>query len=232
MKRAMRSVLIAVLAFGTPALLAQISTGGMGVAGGAHVGGASAPGGARGAHGLGSRPARPGLVGGSRRNGFHRNRFVNPFWSNAFWWDDGYYPQDGEQQAAAPQSAASAVIQPPAPMQEVKPINPLMIELQGDHLVRVTDAQLNQPLGRSSAPQQTELPPAVLVFRDGRRQEVSSYAIIGPALYASGSYWTNGYWTQKILLADLDLAATLQANQQRGVNFVLPSAPDQVITRP
>ena len=117
-------------------------------------------------------------------------------------------------------------------MQEVKPINPLMIELQGDHLVRVTDAQLNQPLARSSAPQQTELPPAVLVFRDGRRQEVSSYAIIGPALYASGSYWTNGYWTQKILLADLDLAATLQANQQRGVNFVLPSAPDQVITRP
>lgn len=231
MKMAMRSVLMAALAFATPALLAQISTGGRGVAGGAHLGGASAHGEVRGSHGLGSRPARPGIVGGSRRNGFHRNRFFNPFWSNAFWWDDGYYPQDGEQAAPA-QSAVSAVVQPLAPMQEVKPINPLMIELQGDHVVRVTDAQLNQPLTRASMTEQRELPPAVLVFRDGRRQEVSSYAIIGPALYASGSYWTNGYWTQKILLADLDLAATVQANQQRGVHFVLPSAPDQVITRP
>src|SRR5690348_7002234 len=100
MKMAMRSVLVAVLAFGATALLAQISTGGMGVAGGAHLGGAIAHGGARGAHGVGSRPVRPGIVGGFRHNGFHRNRFFNHFLSSGFWWDDGYYPQDGDQGAA------------------------------------------------------------------------------------------------------------------------------------
>jgi hypothetical protein len=127
------------------------------------------------------------------------------------------------------------VVQQATPIQEAKPINPLLIELQGDHFVRLTDSQVNQPLaGSAGAPgqQQPELPPAVLVFRDGHRQEVSSYSIIGPVLYASGSYWTNGYWTQKVLLADLDLSATLHANQERGVKFVLPSAPDQVVTRP
>lgn len=231
MKCAVRRLLILGLLILTPALLAQIPTGGMGVAGGAHMGGTTAGGGARGGHGLGSRTVRPGVVGGFRHHGFHRNPFFNPFWSSSFWWDDGYYPQDGDQGGAQP-PAPSSLAQPPAPMQEVKPINPLLIELQGDRFVRLSDNQISQPLARSSAPQQPELPPALLIFRDGHHQEVSSYAIIGPALYASGSYWTNGYWTQKILLADLDLAATLQANQQRGVNFVLPSAPDQVVTRP
>ena len=72
----------------------------------------------------------------------------------------------------------------------------------------------------------------MLVYRDGKRQEVTNYTIIGPALYESASYWTSGYWAKKILLADLDLPATVKENQDRGVNFVLPSAPNQIITRP
>ncbi|HJT01385.1 MAG TPA: hypothetical protein VJ756_19985 [Terriglobales bacterium] len=134
------------------------------------------------------------------------------------------------------EQSAPVLVQKAAPVQEVKPANPLLIELQGDRFVRLTGNDVNPPVGASTAqsnsPEHAELPPAVLVFRNGRRQEVSSYSIIGPVLYASGSYWTNGYWTQKILLADLNLPATFEANQERGVNFVLPSSPDQVVTRP
>lgn len=225
---------MAALLLATSALLAQIPTGGLGVAGGAHVSGATGHAGSGAGHGFGSRPVRPGIVGGFHHRGFHRNRFLSPFGSSAFWWDDGYYSQEREQEVVQ-QPAAPTVVQQATPIQETKPINPLLIELQGDHFVRLTDSQVNQPLaGSAQSPgqQRPELPPAVLVFRDGHRQEVSSYSIIGPALYASGSFWTNGYWTQKVLLADLDLSATLRANQERGVKFVLPSAPDQVVTRP
>ncbi len=233
MKHALRFALVLALLAVSPALLAQISTGGMGVAGGSHMGGAIGHSG----HGAGFRPARPGIVGGFRHHGFHNNRFFYPFWSSAFWWDDGY-TGTGDQVVVQPPSPVVVQQAAPAPVQEVKPANPLLIELQGDRFVRLTGNDVNSPLGAAgaaqpmTAQQNTELPPAVLVFRDGRRQEISSYSIIGPVLYASGSYWTNGYWTQKILLADLDLPATFQANQERGVNFVLPSAPDQVVTRP
>jgi hypothetical protein len=232
MKHALWSALVFLWLGATPALLAQISTGGMGVAGASHMGGAVGHGGLGTGRGGGFRPARPGIVGGFHHHGFHNNRFVSPFWSTAFWWDDGY---SGTGDQVVVPSPAPVVVQPAAPVQEVKPANPLLIELQGDRFVRLTGNDVNPPLAAAGAAQpmaHAELPPAVLVFRDGRRQEVSSYSIIGPVLYASGSYWTNGYWTQKILLADLNLPATFEANQERGVNFVLPSAPDQVVTRP
>ena len=214
----MNRLLILVLLLATPALFGQR------MAGGAHMGAAHTAG-----HGLGFRPVRPGIVGGFHHRGFHNNRFFSPFWGSTLWWDDGLYP---DQEEVVVQPPANAAPQPaPQPVQEVKPANPLLIELQGDHFVRLTG---NPPVAGSASQsvQSAELPPALLVFRDGRRQEVSSYAIIGPALYASGSYWTTGYWTQKILLADLDLPATVRANQERGVQFVLPAAPNQVITRP
>jgi hypothetical protein len=233
MKHALRSALALVLLGATPALLAQISTGGMGVAGGSHMGGATGHGGLGSGRSVGFRPARPGIVGGFHHHGFHNNRFFSPFWGNAFWWDDGYA---GTGDEVVVQPPAPVVTQQAAPAQEVKPANPLLIELQGDRFVRLNGNDVNPPVAIGSAqpiaPEHAELPPAVLVFRDGRRQEISSYSIIGPALYASGSYWTNGYWTQKILLADLNLPATFEANQERGVTFVLPSSPDQVVTRP
>lgn len=232
MKHASQSLAILVLVLVTPALLAQISTGGMGVAGGASMGGATAHGAFGTGHGFG-HPARPGIVGGFHHRGFHNNRFFSPFWSSAFWWDDGY-PDRGDQVVVQPPAAPVVVQAAPQPVQELKPANPLLIELQGDRFVRLTGNEADGLVAARGAPSQqhAELPPAVLVFRDGHRQEISSYAIIGQALYASGSYWTNGYWNQKILLADLDLPATLRANQERGVNFVLPASPDQVVTRP
>jgi hypothetical protein len=60
-------------------------------------------------------------------------------------------------------------------------------------------------------------PATVLVFKDGHRVDVVNYAIVGDALFdfADGR-------ARKILLADLDLAATQKANDAAGVEFKLP----------
>ena len=74
-----------------------------------------------------------------------------------------------------------------------------------------------------------ELAPTVLVYRDGRREEVREYSIADGVLYARGDYYAVGYWNKKIELGALDLPRTLQANQERGVRFVLPDSPNSVV---
>jgi len=143
---------------------------------------------------------------------------------------------------------------------------PLMIELRGDHYVRISnghessesdssEANYQQPPiagpGRAHAPAQPsgaaievsnasrqpahaaeDLQPAVLIYRDGHTESVSDYAITGGKLYARGNYYSDGYWTKTIDLAALNLPATISSNAGHGVNFVLPGAPNEVVTRP
>jgi hypothetical protein len=139
-----------------------------------------------------------------------------------------YPPPAPEPQAAAP---------PAPPVEESKePLpSPVLLELHGDQWVRVNSfappATETQPVSAGNQKPST-LPPAVLVFRDGHTEEVSSYSIIGPVIYTKSDYWANGHWTRKIQIADLDLPATLQQNQERGVKFELPSSPDEIMIRP
>jgi hypothetical protein len=74
-----------------------------------------------------------------------------------------------------------------------------------------------------------ELAPTVLVYRDGRREEVREYSIADGVLYARSDYYAVGYWNKKIELAALDLPQTVKANQERGVKFVLPDSPNNVV---
>jgi hypothetical protein len=62
--------------------------------------------------------------------------------------------------------------------------------------------------------------PTLLIFKDGRKLEIGNYAIIGATLFDL----TPGH-SRKIALADLDLKATLKENDDRGVTFQIPSAP-------
>ena len=150
--------------------------------------------------------------------------------------------------AAEPQVGirASAPVQaPPA-----APLEPLLIEWQGDHYVRMTLSQKASASGQSapdysekSTPRLSsrvlklgaqpvrELPPAVLVFRNGRKEEVNSYAIMNGTIYSKTDYWTSGSWTRKIRIADLDVPATLKLNQERSLKFALPSGPNEVVMR-
>jgi len=120
---------------------------------------------------------------------------------------------------------------------------PLMIERQNGRYVRLTSTPANgEPLPDSTRaqtstmkpaePRPHTLPPAVLIFRDGHTEEVRDYAIVDGTLYARGDYYTDGYWNKKIDLSALNVAETLQANTKRNVNFVLPTSPNEVITRP
>jgi hypothetical protein len=62
--------------------------------------------------------------------------------------------------------------------------------------------------------------PTVLIFKDGRKLELGNYAIIGWTLFDLSP----GH-ARKIALAELDLEATRQQNDNRGISFQLPPPP-------
>lgn len=94
----------------------------------------------------------------------------------------------------------------------------------------IVDAAPNRPAPRDEvADAQPEAPartipdakpgePTMLVFRDGHKQEVTNYAIMGQTVYVFDSR------TKKIALADLDVPATIKANDDQGVEFQVPKA--------
>jgi hypothetical protein len=124
------------------------------------------------------------------------------------------------------------------------PMQPLMIELQGGHYVRISGdgdsrsemidggvAQSDSTSGPGvKAP--SEAPVAILVYRDGHQQEVSDYTIADGNLYARGNLYTDGAWTRKIELSELNLSKTIKTNQSRGIRFLLPNASNEVIVGP
>jgi hypothetical protein len=168
----------------------------------------------------------------------------------AFWSD--YYSDYAEPAAieSGPPLEIIQLVQAAQPAaQSTPPGEALILELQGDHWVRVaTGAQsqlatasvpepaLSIASGRASTTQTAtraeQLPPAVLVFRDGHQEEITRYTIVGSTIVSNADYWTTGVWTQKIQIADLDVPETLRLNHQRGTQFKLPSSPDEVIVRP
>jgi hypothetical protein len=59
--------------------------------------------------------------------------------------------------------------------------------------------------------------PTLLVFKDGHKLEVGNYAIIGQTLFDM----TPGH-VRRVPLAEIDLEATQQQNEEHGVSFQLP----------
>lgn len=60
-------------------------------------------------------------------------------------------------------------------------------------------------------------PPVVLIYKDGHQRELENFAIVGQYVYD-----ISGFTSQKIALADLNLTATVKANEDRGIEFTLP----------
>ena len=168
------------------------------------------------------------------RSGFGRNAFVYGGWP--------YFPPEYDNDTAPvvyvqPATAPAAPTVIPAPVRQESVPSAALLELQGNQWVKVTSfatanvATTTQgPPGAAASAK--ELPPAILVYRDGHTEEVSSYSIIGATLYTKSDYWTSGAWTRKIQVADLDLPATIKQSQIRGLKFDLPGSPDEVILRP
>jgi hypothetical protein len=88
---------------------------------------------------------------------------------------------------------------------------------------RGADSADDDYVARSAPPQPppsdaAPVEPTVLVFRDGHRQQVTNYAIMGQTVYVFDNR------TQKIALGDLDVPATIKLNDDHGVEFQLPKA--------
>lgn len=163
----------------------------------------------------------------------HRGLRHSPYLYGApyFYSDYDFYEPDYEPPPPAPPAA------PVAPVKSEPVPDAVMLELRGNQWVRITNfgeastqAAAAEPAAQT-APRK-EMLPAVLVYRDGHTEEVSSYSIIGQVMYTKSDYWSSGAWTRTIQIADLDVPATLKQNQERGVKFELPSGPDEVILRP
>lgn len=73
------------------------------------------------------------------------------------------------------------------------------------------------PAAPVAATPETDSPLTVLVFQDGHRTEARNYAIVGQTLWI---YTEQD--SKKVPLTELDVAATKNANADRGITFQLP----------
>jgi hypothetical protein len=166
-----------------------------------------------------------------------------PFFADSFNPDDIYstgYPVASQPPLIVLQAARALASPAEYAANEPSIPQPLVIELQNGHYVRVSSTPANGealnialgPAPATSTPPPHNLPPALLLFRDGHSEEVRDYTIADGILYARGDYYTDGYWTKKIALSTLNVAETIEANTKRNVKFILPNSPNEVITRP
>ncbi len=183
---------------------------------------------------------------------FNREGRPRPFLYPLFFSDPFLSDYASAASPAAPQPPVVILQTPPAsaPVAEAPaPAQPLMIELQGDRYVRISGeessgAQMIDPtLASGGKPRNlpaavihvvdtTQLPIAVLLFRDGHHEETTSYTIADGVLYINSSPYTGGPWIRKIELSLLDLPETIRSNQARGIKFRLPSASNEVLVGP
>ncbi|MFZ3214239.1 MAG: hypothetical protein WA188_22260 [Terriglobales bacterium] len=152
----------------------------------------------------------PGFVNGSRGRGFRRGYYP---WNGSYWpyyygpyygWD---YPYDDNDTYDANAYQQSQPVTEPPPDDYY----------YGNRSFNEARSSPRQAQGPPAPAEEQE--PTVLVFRDGHKQEVKNYAIVGQMLW---DFSAKG--TRKIPLADLDLDTTRKLNDERGVEFVLPKA--------
>jgi len=183
------------------------------------------------------------------RNFHHANPYQSLFYPFGLF-PDYSYPDNPPPVSGSPPVQSDLLLQAlsalTATQQPAKPDSQsLLIELQGDRYVSLTTATTpgnapeptivprslkKEPAGKPTATR--ELMPVTLLFRDGHREDVRDYTIADGIIYARGDFYNDGYWNKKIELSALDLRETVKSNQARGVRFVLPNSPNEVITRP
>ena len=212
-------------------------------------------------HGGSAAVSRPGTTVG--RRGSVRTRFIGSvrdarrFSSGSAFAPYFYSDYDSEPETVEPPSAqiVGPTAQPSLPAPLPNKAGALVLELQDDHWVRITNSGQSQTDGQSRLPEServsnpqsatpsatlrrtqaeepsSALPRAVLVFRDGHEEEIAKYIIVGATIYTSAHDWSGSSWTRKVQIAELDVPATLQLNQERSAKFSLPSGPNEIMIR-
>jgi hypothetical protein len=214
--------------------------GGMAAHGGfsGHAGSGQAFGGAHAGGNLGARPSARGLSsrpsfsargfshsGGLRLRTYGRGNCAGygcragygypwgyPGAYDPYWWNSGSsYNQDQQNQTGL------------ANEMNAQSLDEQRMREQGDQDQDVyARSAPPPPRERSEHEELNEAAQAtVLVFRDEHKQEVHNYAIVGQTLWNF-----NPQHTQKIPLSDLDIPATTKENDEHGVSFHVPGAPE------
>ncbi|MFI5086783.1 MAG: hypothetical protein ACHP7I_00155 [Terriglobales bacterium] len=83
-----------------------------------------------------------------------------------------------------------------------------------------TPTDMPRPIPATRPRPEPPAPPTVLIFRDGHQAEIHNYAVVGQVLWIFSEERA-----RKVPLADLDLDATRQANEARGVDFAVQAKP-------
>jgi len=132
--------------------------------------------------------------------------FYDPYW----WWDsDSSFDYDQQYQTGL------------ANEMNAQSLEEQRLRQQGDQDLYAGSAPPPPREHREHEELNDAAPATVLVFRDEHKQEIHNYAIVGQTLFNF-----NPQHTQKIPLSDLDIPATAKENDERGVDFHVPGAPD------
>ncbi len=75
-----------------------------------------------------------------------------------------------------------------------------------------------RPPVNQAVPQETQAPPTLLVFKDGKRVEASNYAVVGQTVWV-----LNSQQAQKYPLTQLDVEESRRLNAERGIEFAVPN---------
>lgn len=230
----------------SPMLFAQGGRGGAGYAGGAHASPQSfgrpfQTNGWMGHYGSFGGAVVPPVAASSGRGAFtfsrsnhYGNRIYNqglgyrryppgyiPYYAAAYPFLYSYPYFDSFDSSAPPPSGGEAYGPPP----EDQPPPELMMELDSIHqeLAQLKQRQAESPYGMAPegaapaaepTPTKPPEPPLILVFRDGTRTEVRDFAVVGQV------FWDlSGHPTRKFPISQLNLEASIQANEARGVEF-------------
>lgn len=135
--------------------------------------------------------------------------YYDPYW----WWDSGSsYDEDYERDRQIANEMNQQSLEEQRMRQE---------EADGDQdrYARSSPRASSHPAAGDDPQAADPVPPTVLVFRDQRKVEIRNYAIVGQTLWNFRSPRT-----QKIPLSDLDLDATVKANEDRGLTFRIPAS--------
>jgi hypothetical protein len=146
--------------------------------------------------------------------------YYDPYW----WWDSGSsYDEDSERERAVANEMNRQNLE------EQQMLHQEQADGDRDLYSGSTSDSRSMPDSRSTPaprpglndpPQGTAIMPAtVLVFRDQHTKEIQNYAIVGQTLWNFAPQHT-----EKIPLSELDLPATTQANDERGVTFKVPTS--------
>ncbi len=197
-------------------------------------------------------PAPPGFTGlaAASHSAFGQSTgssgFLPVFFDSAY---PGYFAAPSYPAVVQPPIILVESATPPAAVIEraPTPVQPLLIELQGNRYVqlsgenessiqRIEEEKPSKALHGLALTSQSsptnQRSNVLLVFRDGHREEVSSYTIVGGALYVGDDGHANDTWSRKIEMSSLDLPGTLNSNQSRGIHFHFPTAPNEIVVGP